>query len=120
MVTLPTSLFLVVYVASMTSAARLLRGALRGVAVLACAASVAVLAFSGPAVVLAVAVFAVALITPLHAGEQDGSASGAAPIYGSGHQASSPSSSWKVPVGPSLPIVAIRTMFRALISTGRP
>jgi hypothetical protein len=36
------------------------------------------------------------------------------------HQPSSPSSSWNVPVGPSLPIVAIRTMFRALISTGRP
>ena len=36
------------------------------------------------------------------------------------HQPSSPSSSWNVPVGPSLPIVAIRAMFRALISTGRP
>ncbi len=36
------------------------------------------------------------------------------------HQPSSPSSSANVPVGPSLPIVAIRTMFRALISTGRP
>ena len=36
------------------------------------------------------------------------------------HQPSSPSSSWNVPVGPSLPIVAIRTMFRALTSTGRP
>jgi amino acid efflux transporter len=64
MVTLPTSLFLVVYVASMASAARLLGGALRGVAALACAASVIVLAFSGPAAVLAVAVTAVALVTP--------------------------------------------------------
>lgn len=36
------------------------------------------------------------------------------------HQLSSPSSSWNVPVGPSWPIVAIRTMFRALTSTGRP
>ena len=36
------------------------------------------------------------------------------------YQPSSPSSSWKVPVGPSLPMTAIRTMFRALTSTGRP
>jgi len=36
------------------------------------------------------------------------------------HQPSSPSSSWNVPVGPSLPIVAIRTMLRALIPAGRP
>ncbi len=36
------------------------------------------------------------------------------------HQPSSPSSSWNVPVGPSVPIVAIRTMFRALTSTGLP
>jgi amino acid efflux transporter len=65
MVTLPTSLFLVVYVGSMASATRLLRGALRGVAALACAASVTVLAFSGPAAVLAVAVVIVGLVTPL-------------------------------------------------------
>jgi len=71
MVTLPTSLFLVVYVASMASAARLLRGVLRVVAALACAASVLVLAFSGPAAVLAIAVIAVALITPLPAADQD-------------------------------------------------
>jgi hypothetical protein len=37
-----------------------------------------------------------------------------------GYQPSSPLSSWKVPVGPSLPRTAIRTMARALISTGRP
>jgi amino acid efflux transporter len=70
MVTLPTSLFLMVYVGSMASAARLLRGVLRGVAVLACAASVAVLAFSGLGAVFAVAVGAVALITPLPTGDQ--------------------------------------------------
>jgi amino acid efflux transporter len=64
MVTLPTSLFLMVYVGSMASATRLLRGVLRAVAVLACAASVIVLAFSGPAAVLAVVVIAVALIAP--------------------------------------------------------
>ncbi|HWG26006.1 APC family permease [Actinospica sp.] len=61
MVTLPTSLFLMVYVASMASAARLLRGALRGAAAVACAASIVVLAFSGAAALLAVAVIAVAL-----------------------------------------------------------
>jgi amino acid efflux transporter len=64
LVTLPTSLFLVVYVGSMASATRLLRGALRGVAAMACAASVVVLVFSGPAALLAVAVIAVALMTP--------------------------------------------------------
>ena len=68
MVTLPTSLFLTVYIGSMASAARLLRGALRGVAALACAASVAVLVFSGAAALLAVAAFAVALMTPPRAG----------------------------------------------------
>ena len=73
MVTLPTSLFLTVYIGSMASAARLLRGALRGVAALACAASVAVLAFSGPAALLAVAAFAVALLTPMRAGADHGS-----------------------------------------------
>ncbi len=36
------------------------------------------------------------------------------------HQPSSPSSSWNVPVGPSLPMVAIRTILCALIWTGRP
>jgi amino acid efflux transporter len=70
MVTLPTSLFLMVYVGSMASAARLLPGALRGVAVSACAASVVVLAFSGLGAVFAVATGAVALITPLPAGAQ--------------------------------------------------
>jgi len=70
MVTLPTSLFLMVYVGSMASAARLLRGVLRGVAASACAASVIVLAFSGPAALLAVAVIALALITPLPAGNR--------------------------------------------------
>ena len=34
------------------------------------------------------------------------------------HQASSPSPSWKVPVGPSLPMVAMRTMTSAPFSTG--
>jgi len=75
MVTLPTSLFLVVYVGSMASATRLLRGALRCVAAVACAASVVVLVFSGPAALLAVAVIAVALMTPhrtpLRTGDQD-------------------------------------------------
>ena len=67
MVTLPTSLFLMVYVGSMASATRLLHGALRAVAALACAASVVVLAFSGPAAVLAVVVIAVALVAPRRA-----------------------------------------------------
>jgi amino acid efflux transporter len=71
MVMLPTSLFLMVYVGSMASAARLLRGVQRGVAALACAASVVVLAFSGSAALLAVAAIAVALMTPLRAGDQD-------------------------------------------------
>jgi amino acid efflux transporter len=74
MVTLPTALFLVVYVVSMASAARLFRGVLRGVAALACAASVVVLAFSGPAAVLAAAVIAAALTTPLRAGDQESAA----------------------------------------------
>ena len=34
------------------------------------------------------------------------------------YQASSPSPSWKVPVGPSLPMVAMRTMTSAPSSTG--
>ena len=71
MVTLPTALFLMVYVASMASAARLLRGALRGAAALACAASAVVLVFSGSAALLAVAVAAVALMTPLRTGGHD-------------------------------------------------
>ena len=86
MVTLPTSLFLMVYVGSMASAARLLHGVLRGVATLACAASVIVLAFSGPAALLAVAVIALALITPLPAGKQRsrGHAASAVAAVGSG------------------------------------
>lgn len=70
MVTLPTSLFLMVYIVSMASAARVLRGALRGVAAVACAASVAVLAFSGWAALFAVVVAAIALTTPLRAGDR--------------------------------------------------
>ena len=65
MVTLPTSLFLVVYAGSTASAARLLRGPLRIAAALACAASVAVLAFSGVAVALAVLVAAAGLLAPI-------------------------------------------------------
>ena len=53
MITLTTSLFLVVYVASMTSAARVLTGWLRGAAAAACVASVAVLVFAGVSAVLA-------------------------------------------------------------------
>ena len=53
MITLTTSLFLVVYVASMASATRVLTGWLRVVAGLACAASAVVLGFAGVSAVLA-------------------------------------------------------------------
>lgn len=53
MITLTTSLFLVVYVASMASATRVLTGRLRVVAAIACAASVAVLGFAGMSALLA-------------------------------------------------------------------
>src|SRR5664280_2176215 len=47
---------------------------------------------------------------------------GRAPTFGSSlssvYQASSPAPSWKVLVGPSLPIVAMRTMASAHFSTG--
>lgn len=72
MVTLPTSLFLMVYIGSMASAARLLHGVLRAVAVSACAASVIVLAFSGTAAVFAVGVGVVALISRQEKSAQTG------------------------------------------------
>lgn len=53
MITLTTSLFLVVYVASMASATRVLTGWLRVAAGLACAASAVVLGFAGVSAVLA-------------------------------------------------------------------
>ena len=53
MITLTTSLFLVVYVASMASATRVLTGWRRGAAAVACAASAVVLAFAGVSAVLA-------------------------------------------------------------------
>lgn len=53
MITLTTSLFLVVYVASMASATRVLTGWLRGAAGMACAASAVVLGFAGVSAVLA-------------------------------------------------------------------
>ena len=53
MITLTTSLFLVVYVASMASATRVLSGWLRVAAGTACVASVAVLGFAGVSAVLA-------------------------------------------------------------------
>ena len=53
MITLTTSLFLVVYVASMASATRVLTGWLRVAASLACAASAVVLGFAGVSAVLA-------------------------------------------------------------------
>ncbi|MGH3415171.1 MAG: amino acid permease, partial [Actinocrinis sp.] len=65
MVTLPTALFLVVYVGSTASAARILRGRLRVAAVLACAASALVFAFSGAAAVFALIVAAAGLLMPL-------------------------------------------------------
>ncbi|HEY3871156.1 MAG TPA: APC family permease [Actinocrinis sp.] len=64
MVTLPTSLFLVVYVGSTASATRVLRGRLRVVAALACAASAVVLAFSGAAIIVAVLVAGAGLLAP--------------------------------------------------------
>lgn len=53
MITLTTSLFLVVYVASMASATRVLTGWLRIAAAVACAASAVVLGFAGVSAVLA-------------------------------------------------------------------
>jgi amino acid efflux transporter len=70
MVTLPTALFLVVYVGSMAAAARVLHGRLRVAAALACAASVGVLAFSGVAVVVALLVAAAGLFAPNRLGPQ--------------------------------------------------
>jgi amino acid efflux transporter len=67
MVTVPTSLFLVIYAASTASATRLLRGPLRIAAALGCLASVAVLAFSGVAIVLALLVAAAGLLAPMRA-----------------------------------------------------
>jgi amino acid efflux transporter len=65
MVTLPTALFLVVYVGSTASAARVLSGRLRVVAALACAASAVVLAFSGVAAILAVLIAGAGLLAPM-------------------------------------------------------
>ncbi len=65
MVTLPTALFLTVYVGSTASAARILRGRLRLAAVLACAASAVVLAFSGLTAVFALVVTAIGLAAPM-------------------------------------------------------
>ena len=63
MVTIPTSLFLVVYVGCTASAARVLPGrAVRIAATLACAASAAILGFGGLAALLALAVCAAALL----------------------------------------------------------
>ena len=64
MVTLPTALFLMVYVGSTASAARVLHGGLRAAAVLACAASAVVLAFSAVAAILAVVVAAAGVLAP--------------------------------------------------------
>ncbi|HEV2639837.1 MAG TPA: APC family permease [Actinocrinis sp.] len=66
MVTLPTSLFLVVYTGSTAAATRLLHGPLRIAAALACVASVAVFAFSGVAVTVALLVAAAGLLWPTH------------------------------------------------------
>jgi len=68
MVTLPTALFLTVYVGSMAAAARVLHGWLRLAAALACAASLGVLAFSGVAAIVALLVTAAGLFAPSRPG----------------------------------------------------
>jgi amino acid efflux transporter len=65
MVTVPTSLFLVIYAVSTASATRLLGGPLRVVAAMSCVASVAVLAFSGAAVAVAVLVALIGFSAPM-------------------------------------------------------
>ena len=64
MVALPTTLFLVVYIAATASAARIMRGWLRAAAVAGCAASVAVLACSGAPALLAVALGVAGFVVP--------------------------------------------------------
>ena len=63
MVTLPTSLFLVVYIGSTASAARLFSGRLRLAAVLACVASAVILGFCGLPALFALLVAGLALAT---------------------------------------------------------
>jgi amino acid efflux transporter len=72
MVTLPTTLFLVVYIGSTASAARVFDGWLRVIAVLACLAAVLILAFSGLLALFALLVGALALVWELSA--DDGNA----------------------------------------------
>jgi len=64
MVALPTTLFLVVYIAATASAARILHGWLRVAGVVGCAASVAVLACSGAPALLAVVVAVAGFVVP--------------------------------------------------------
>jgi amino acid efflux transporter len=64
MVTQPTALFLVVYIGSTASAARVIDGRLRVAAVLACLASAFILAFCGLLALFALLVGALALAVP--------------------------------------------------------